>query len=124
MAEASGPLPADALLLPILPPTLDGAGKPVGEVQVVFAQTTDGAVVAEAYTSPERLVTARGNLQPWVAVRGPQLADLLDDKDVARVLVDAGSPDGYAVERDGTRTPLPPPAAGPTTREEGPDATR
>ncbi len=124
MAAASGTIPADALLLPILPPTLDAEGRPVGEVQVLLARAPDGAVVAEAYTSPERLVTARGNLQPWAAVRGPQLADLLDDKDVARVLVDAGSPDGYTVERDGTRTPLPPPAAGSTTREEGPDATR
>jgi len=124
MGGASGPLPADALLLPILPPSLDGDGKPVGEVQVLLAQTADGAVVAEAYTSPARLVTARGNLQPWVAVRGPQLADLLDEKDVARVLIDAGSPDGYTVERDGTRTPLPPPATAPTTREEGSDATR
>jgi hypothetical protein len=119
---ASGTLPPDALLLPILPPTVDAEGRPVGEVQVLLTQAPDGERVAEAYTSPARLVTARGNLQAWVAVHPPQLADLLDAEDVARVLVDAGSPGGYAVARDGTRTPLPASATGTTTKE-GPDAT-
>jgi SseB protein N-terminal domain len=115
-------VPPDVLLLPILPPTLDGQGRPVGEVQVVLARTPEGEVVAEAYTSPQRLVTARGQLQHWAAVRPHELADLLDEQDVARVLIDAGSPGGYALGRDGGRTPLPPPATGATT-EEGPDAT-
>jgi SseB protein N-terminal domain len=122
MDPASGSLPPDALLLPILPPTLDEQGRPVGEVQVLLTQAPDGERLAEAYTSPARLVTARGNLQPWVAVHPPQLADLLDAQDVSRVLIDAGSPDGYAVARDGSRTPLRPPATGTTTKE-GPDAT-
>lgn len=107
MASARATLPSDVMLLPILPPTLGEDGNPVGEVQVVLARTPDGTMVAEAYTSPQRLVTARGNLQPWIAVRPKQLADLLDSQEVDRLLVDAGSADGYAISSDGTRTPLP-----------------
>jgi hypothetical protein len=120
---AKGTLPPDALLLPILPPTVDADGRPVGEVQVLLTQAPDGERLAEAYTSPARLVTARGNLQPWVAVHPPQLADLLDAQDVGRVLIDAGSPDGYVIARDGTRSPLPSPPGTGTTTKEGPDAT-
>ena len=116
MEPARESLPPGALLLPILPPTLDDAGKPVGEVQVVLAREPDGAVVAEAYTTPKHLATARGNLQPWVALEGPRLAELLDSQGVARLVVDAGSPDGYVLARDGTRSPLPAPLA-PTTKE-------
>lgn len=107
MDSARPTLPPGVLLLPILPPTLDGGDRPVGQVQVQLARTPDGTVVAEAYTSPERLATARGTLQAWVAVRPQGLADLLDEQEVGRLLVDAGSPDGYAIDRDGTRMPLP-----------------
>jgi SseB protein N-terminal domain len=117
MAPARATLPSDVLLLPILPPTLGEDGRPVGEVQVLLARTTDGTMVAEAYTSPERLVTARGKLQAWIAVRRPQLADILDSQDVGRLLVDAGSPEGYAIDSDGTRTPLPAPATDPTVND-------
>ena len=111
MEPAQATLPSDVLLLPVLPPTLDQYGRPVGEVQVQMARTPDGTVVAEAYTSPERLVTARGNLQTCAAVRRQGLADLLDGQDVGRLLVDAGSPEGYAIDREGARTPLPTPAS-------------
>lgn len=107
MDSARPALPPGVLLLPILPPTLDGGDRPVGQVQVQLARTPDGTVVAEAYTSPERLATARGTLQAWVAIRPQGLADLLDEQEVGRLLVDAGSPDGYAIDRDGTRSPLP-----------------
>jgi SseB protein N-terminal domain len=107
MDSARPTLPPGVLLLPILPPTLDERDRPVGQVQVQLARTPDGTVVAEAYTSTERLVTARGVLQPWVAVQPQGLADLLDEQEVGRLLVDAGSPDSYAINRDGTRTPLP-----------------
>jgi SseB protein N-terminal domain len=107
MDSARPTLPPGVLLLPILPPTLDGGDRPVGQVQVQLARTPDGTVVAEAYTSPERLATARGTLQAWVAIRPQGLADLLDEQEVGRLLVDAGSPDGYAIDRDGTRSPLP-----------------
>jgi SseB protein N-terminal domain len=124
MDSAQATLPSDVLLLPILPPTLDEHDTPVGGVQVQLARTPDGTVVAEAYTSRQRLVTARGNLQAWVAIRRRGLADLLDDQDVGRLLVDAGSPEGYAIDRDGTRTPLPAPGqpagAGDATRREAP----
>jgi hypothetical protein len=54
-----------------------------------------------------------------VAIRPSGLADLLDEQEVGRLLVDAGSPDGYAIDRDGIRTPLPAPGTiGPG--EEGP----
>src|SRR6266516_990237 len=106
-------LPAGVVLLPILPPTLDQEGKPVGEVQVLFAQAMDGTVVAEAYTSPQRLVTARGNLQPWVAVERQALAELLDRQNVSKLVVDAGGSDGYEMDRDGTCTSLPAPRFGP-----------
>ena len=119
MERAPRSLPPGVLLLPILPPVLDEDDRPVGQVQVQLARTPDGTVVAEAYTSPERLVTARGSLQAWVAVRPNGLADLLDEQEVGRLLVDAGNPDGYAIDRDGTRTPLP--AAGTTSN--GKDAT-
>jgi hypothetical protein len=109
MDAAPRSLPLGVLLLPILPPTLDEDDRPVGQVQVQLARTPDGTVIAEAYTSPERLVTARGTLQTWVAVRPSGLADLLDEQEVGQLLVDAGSPDGYAIDRDGTRTPLPAP---------------
>ena len=117
--------PPGVLLLPILPPTLDGDDRPVGQVQVQLARTPDGTVVAEAYTSPERLVTARGTLQTWAAIRPGGLADLLDEQEVGRLLVDAGSPDGYAIDRDGTRTPVPAPGTigngeDATSEEEGP----
>ena len=124
MDSAQATLPSDVLLLPILPPALDEHDTPVGGVQVQLARTPDGTVVAEAYTSPQRLATARGNLQPWVAVRRQGLADLLDDQDVGRLLVDAGSAEGYAIDRDGTRTPLPAPqrlaGAGEATGREVP----
>jgi hypothetical protein len=121
MDSARPTLPPGVLLLPILPPTLDEGARPVGQVQVQLARTPQGTVVAEAYTSPERLATARGTLQAWVAMRPQGLADLLDEQEVGRLLVDAGSPDGYAIERDGTRTPLPiTNVAGPTSREEVP----
>lgn len=107
MDSARPTLPPGVLLLPILPPTLDGGDRPLGQVQVQLARTPDGTVVAEAYTSPERLATARGTLQAWVAVQPTGLADLLDEQEVGRLLVDAGSPDGYAIDRDGTRMPLP-----------------
>jgi hypothetical protein len=107
MNSARPTLPPGVLLLPILPPTLDGGDRPVGQVQVQLARTPDGTVVAEAYTSPERLTTARGTLQAWVAIRPQGLADLLDEQEVGRLLVDPGSPDGYAIDRDGTRMPLP-----------------
>ena len=109
MDAAPRSLPPGVLLLPILPPVVDETDRPVGQVQVQLARTPEGTVVAEAYTSPERLVTARGTLQAWVAVRPSGLADLLDEQEVGRLLVDTGSPDGYAIDRDGTRTPLPPP---------------
>jgi hypothetical protein len=121
MDSARPTLPPGVLLLPILPPTLDEGARPVGQVQVQLARTPQGTVVAEAYTSPERLATARGTLQAWVAMRPQGLADLLDEQEVGRLLVDAGSPDGYAIERDGTRTPLPVTnVAGPTSGEEVP----
>jgi hypothetical protein len=121
MDSARPTLPPGVLLLPILPPTLDEGARPVGQVQVQLARTPQGTVVAEAYTSPERLATARGTLQAWVAMRPQGLADLLDEQEVGRLLVDAGSPDGYAIERDGTRTPLPiTNVAGPTSGEEVP----
>ena len=107
MDSARPTLPPGVLLLPILPPTLDEGARPVGQVQVQLARTPQGTVVAEAYTSPERLATARGRLQAWVAMRPQGLADLLDEQEVGRLLVDAGSPDGYAIDRDGTRMPLP-----------------
>ncbi len=116
MEEAPRSLPPGVLLLPILPPVVDETDRPVGQVQVQLARTPEGTVVAEAYTSPERLVTARGTLQAWVAIRPSGLADLLDEQDVGRLLVDAGSPDGFAIDRDGTRTPLPPP--GTTTTQD------
>lgn len=121
MDSARPTLPPGVLLLPILPPTLDEGARPVGQVQVQLARTPDGTVVAEAYTSPERLATARGTLQAWVAIRPQGLADLLDEQEVGRLLVDAGSPDGYAIDRDGTRTPLPVAnLQGPTSGEEVP----
>jgi hypothetical protein len=121
MDSARPTLPPGVLLLPILPPTLDEGARPVGQVQVQLARTPQGTVVAEAYTSPERLATARGTLQAWVAMRPQGLADLLDEQEVGRLLVDAGSPDGYAIERDGTRTPLPVTnVAGPASGEEVP----
>ena len=109
MQSAQPTLPSGVLLLPILPPTLDEGDRPVGQVQVTLARTPDGTVVAEAYTSPERLARARGTLQAWVAIRPQGLADLLDEQEVGRLLVDAGSPGSYAIDRDGTRTPLPAP---------------
>jgi hypothetical protein len=42
-----------------------------------------------------------------VAVQPTGLADLLDEQEVGRLLVDAGSPEGYAIDRSGTRSPLP-----------------
>jgi SseB protein N-terminal domain len=119
MDSARATLPSDVLLLPILPPTLDEHDRPVGEVQVQLARTPDGTVIAEAYTSPQRLVTARGNLQPWAAIRRQGLADLLDEQEVGRLLVDPGSPDGYAIDRDGTRTPL----SGPQANASAGDST-
>jgi hypothetical protein len=104
--EAPDALPAGVLLLPILPPRVDQEGRPVGEVQVLLAQQGDGTVIAEAYTSPGHLVTARGKLQPWVAVRRRDLAELLDRQNVSKLVVDAGSPDGYELDRDGARRPL------------------
>jgi hypothetical protein len=121
MDSARPTLPPGVLLLPILPPTLDEGVRPIGQVQVQLARTPQGTVVAEAYTSPERLATARGTLQAWVAMRPQGLADLLDEQEVGRLLVDAGSPDGYAIDRDGTRTPLPiTNLQGPTSGEEVP----
>jgi hypothetical protein len=117
MEEAPRSLPPGVLLLPILPPVVDETDRPVGQVQVQLARTPEGTVVAEAYTSPERLATARGTLQAWVAIRPSGLADLLDEQDVGRLLVDAGSPDGYALDRDGTRTPLPPPGTTTTHQQ-------
>ena len=60
MDAAPRSLPAGVLLLPILPPALDEGDRPVGQVQVQLARTPDGTVVAEAYTSPERLVIVCG----------------------------------------------------------------
>jgi hypothetical protein len=127
MQPARDSLPPDVLLVPILRPTLDEQGELSGEVQVVLSQAPDGAVVAEAYSSPRHLASARGNLQPWVAVRRQRLGALLDRHNVSTLLVDAGSPEGYELGSDGSRTPLPEalrgvPGADATT-EEAPDAT-
>jgi hypothetical protein len=127
MQPAHDQLPADVLLVPILRPNLDERGEPEGEVQVILTQAPDGAVVAEAYSSPRHLVLARGNLQPWAAVHRQRLGALLDRHNVSRLLVDAGSPDGYELASDGSRTPLPEALRGvpgpDATTEEAPDGT-
>lgn len=98
--------PPEVLLLPSLAPQVDREGWPVGEVRAYLLRTPEGGTVAPAYTSPERLVRAHGERQPWVAVRTAELAALFQRHGVDLLLVDGGSPDGYAVAPDGTITPL------------------
>jgi len=103
--QAAGP--ADLFMIPTLRIEVDEHGTPINAAQPVLAALPDGTVIAEVYTSPERLVVARGEAQPWAALRAHDLATLLDREHVEGVVVDAGSPDGYFLTPDGDRLPLP-----------------
>jgi type III secretion system (T3SS) SseB-like protein len=114
--------PADLLVIPTLRIEVDERGRPVNAAQPILAKLPDGTVIAEAYTSPGRLVAARGENQPWAAMRPRDLATLLDDEDVDGLVVDLGSPEGYFLTPDGDRLPLPAslPTAPAKTDEEVP----
>jgi hypothetical protein len=120
---------ADLLLIPTLRIEVDAKGNAANTAQLLFAELPDGTVMAEAYTTPERLVTARGEAQPWAAMRPRDLAALLDSARVDGLVVDFGSPDGYLLAPDGECLPLPTsPSSAPTEprtdlRREASDAT-
>jgi SseB protein N-terminal domain len=99
-------LPEGVYCLPALPPEVDATGTPVGELGLLLNRTTDGRLVADIYSSPARLATARGQLQTWVALHEDDLAEVLDRADVDEVVLDPGSPDAMHVGSDGTVTPL------------------
>jgi SseB protein N-terminal domain len=99
-------LPEGVYCLPALPPEVDATGAPVGELGLLLHRTTDGRLVADVYSSPARLATARGQLQTWVAVRSDDLAELLDRAGVDEVVLDAASPEAMHVSADGTVTAL------------------
>jgi hypothetical protein len=117
--------PADLFVIPTLRIEVDEQGTPVNAAQPILAKLPDGTVIAEAYTSPDRLVTARGEAQPWAAMRPRDLAALLDGERVEGLVVDLGNPDGYLLTPDGERLPLPTsPSSDPTEpRKAVPDAT-
>lgn len=107
MSEGEAWSPPEVLLLPSLPLQLDAQGRPVAEeAQLLLARTPEGVVVAQAYTTPERLAASLGEMQPWVALRIRDLADVLERNGVDVLFVDAGHPDAYTVEPDGTVQPL------------------
>jgi hypothetical protein len=66
--------PADLFVIPTLRIEVDEQGKPVNAAQPILAKLPDGTVIAEVYTSPGRLVDARGEAQPWAAMRPRDLA--------------------------------------------------
>jgi hypothetical protein len=99
-------LPEGVFCVPALPPEVDATGAPTGELGLLLNRTTDGRLVADVYTSPARLATARGQLQTWVALHEDALAELLDRADVDEVVVDPGSPDATHVDSEGTVIPL------------------
>lgn len=99
-------LPSDVTLIPCVPPKPDQHGQPVGEVQLLFARAPDGTMVAYGYTSPEALAAAHGSMQPWVALRNGDLAEVLAREEVRFLVLDAASPDGIVVRGDGGRVPV------------------
>lgn len=98
---------ADLLLIPTLRIEVDEQGNLANAARPLLAELPDGTVMAEVYTSPERLVAARGEAQSWAAMRPVDLAAILDSEQVDGLVVDFGSPNGYLLAPDGERLPLP-----------------
>lgn len=117
--------PTGLFLVPTLRLEVDEQGGLANSAQPLLGVLPDGTVIVEVYTSPARLVAARGDAQPWAAFRPRDLAVFLDGQDVDGLVVDLGSPDGYVLTPDGDRTPLPVSSVSdqPESDKEVPDAT-
>ena len=96
------PIPQDdvpgpgVLLVPV--PELPASGSGPPEITFAF-QRLDGELVAEGYTSPERLVDACGPAQPWVAFSVRDSVRLLAGAGASVLVVDPGA-DGGTVGLD------------------------
>jgi len=99
-------LPDGLFLIPALRVGADDQGNAIDAARVLLTALPDGTLVAEVFTSPERLVAARGDAQPWAALHPGDLASILDAEGVDGVVVDPGSPDAHILTPDGERIPL------------------
>lgn len=124
--QAPGPSPTltGLFLVPTLRLEADERGSPTNAAQPLLGVLPDGTVIVEAYTSPGRLVIARGAAQPWAALRPRDLAVFLDGQAVDGLVVDLGSADAYILTPDGDRTPVPAGLVNDLPKpEEAPDVT-
>lgn len=83
MTTTEAPHLPEVLLLPTVTAT-----RPGEQAQLALCTTTDGELVASAYSTLGRLVAGAGGHQPWVALPAADLTAVLADAGVRHLLLD------------------------------------